>query len=90
MPGGWSLIRVHKDARPIAFKRFVRDGEAAMPFFFFNISEHADGERRGRASIPRHLTTRLNRDVSDAALRFGSSPRRSPVGMPRKVVENKK
>ena len=39
--------------------------------FFFNISAHADGARRGPVSIGRCLKTRLTRGPSVAAPRFG-------------------
>ena len=41
---------------------------------FFNISEHADGERRGPVSIWRQPKDASHRDLSDATLRCRSSP----------------
>ena len=43
----------------------------SMPLhFFYIISEHADGKRRGVVSTCRCLKTYLTEDLSDAALRF--------------------
>ena len=53
--------------------------------FFVNISEHADGERRGPVSP----IAASRRGLSDATLRLDPAPRCSAVGMPRKLVKKR-
>ena len=53
--------------------------------FFFNVSEHADGERRGRVSVRRHLETRHTETFPTLALGsiqpLGVRRRHAPKGL---------
>ena len=53
--------------------------------YFFNISEHADGERRGSVSISRYLKTCLAETSPMPPSRFGLAPRRSPSACAEKL-----
>ena len=66
----------------------VADGRVGARGFFFDISAHADGERRGPVPIRRYLRTCLAQTFpmrpSDSI-----SPSAFAVGMPRKEVKNR-
>ena len=57
--------------------------------FCFDISEHADGERRGPASVCWYLTAHPTETFPTPTLRFDLAPRRSPSACPEKASKNR-